>query len=162
MDNYHKINSLDHVHVQTFWRTGRTYANTKKYILSRDFPNNFLKAYSYLDIMKYCANFVKTNIEVPFKKPLFLTLRICFEKYTVWRVCRALLFITFNIIISYIFPGNFIEIDSLKSLRRYEFLLLTFQLFLSILWIFLLLLATKTSDISIYKIISAVFWLVFF
>ena len=53
------------------------------YPLPSDFPNNFLKACSYLDIMKDCTNLVQANMEVPFKKIHVLTLRICFEKYAV-------------------------------------------------------------------------------
>ena len=49
------------------------------------------------------------------KKIHTLILRIDFKKYIIWRKCKALFFSHFlNIIISYIFPRNFIEIHQVS------------------------------------------------
>ena len=54
--------------------------------------------------------------------------------------------VTFNIIISYILPKNFIEIYQVSEDINFYFF--DFNYFLSILWIFLFLLATKILMMS--------------
>ena len=64
-------------------------------------------------------NLAKTNVEMSFKKQIHaLTLRMYFKSYTVWREYQALFLVTFNIIISYIFPENFTEIHQVYQKIR--------------------------------------------
>ena len=91
-NNYHKI--VIHNHVQKTYIRHETF-----YIVI------------FLTIFPNLAK--KTNIEVSFKKKHTLNVRIYFKKYTAWRERKPLHFhrwVTFHIIITYIFPENFTEI----------------------------------------------------
>ena len=88
----------------------------------------FLTIFPKLLIIKIewkTGNLAKTNIEVLLKKgnPRH-NLKIYFKKYYFLKRLKLCFLVTFNIIISYIFPENFIEVY--QALRRYEFLLLRF------------------------------------
>ena len=63
------------------------------------------------------------------------------------------LLVTFNVIIAYIFLKDFIEIyQSLSEYMNYYFF--SFHQFFGFIYFYML---QKTNDISIYKIVSAVF-----
>ena len=68
----------------------------------------------------------------------------------VWKECQAIFFVNFDFIISYIFPGDLIE-----SLSED----MNFYYFCQFFGFFNIYLLQKTNDVSIYKMISAVFWL---
>ena len=66
--------------------------------------------------------------------------------------------VTINIIISYIFPENFIEIYQVSQ-KIWVFISLILIIFVNILDIFTFTCYKATNDVSIYQKISAVFWL---
>ena len=78
-----------------------------------------------------------------------------FQKIYVWKECQAMFFVNFNIIISYIFRGDLIE--SLSEDMNFHYF--NFNYFRQFFGFFNLYLLQKTNDVSIYKIISPVFWL---
>ena len=58
------------------------------------------------------ATSAKTNIEDSFKKSHDLTLRLYFKSILFEEIVKFFFRVTFNIIINYIFPGNFNEITT--------------------------------------------------
>ena len=63
--------------------------------------------------------------------------------------------VTFNIIVSYIFPENLTEI--LEVSRDINFYFVDFNYLRELFFIFLHLLLTKTNDVSIFTILSVIF-----
>ena len=93
----------------------------------------------------------KTNIEVSFKKKIhdnpkgsILILMNIFQKNILSEECKALFLVSFNIIISYIFPENFIQIHQVSQ----KILVFTY----SLLTIFV-----SFWKVSVHMIISPVF-----
>ena len=60
------------------------------------------------------GDLAKTKILFSFKKIYTLTLRIYCKKYTLWRECKVLFFVTFDVIISSNLP-NFVEIHQVSQ-----------------------------------------------
>ena len=89
------------------------------------------------------------------KRIYTLILKICYKRYAVWKECPTF-FLSSLLISSWVkfFPEISLKFN--KPLKRYEFLVLLVLLnfFVNFLDFF-----TKTNDVSIYKIISAFFWL---
>ena len=82
------------------------------YQASNFLPSDFLTIFPKLVLIQIqwkTANSAKTDIEVSLKKIHALTLRKYFKKYVVSRKSKALVSVTFKIIISYIFRENFLE-----------------------------------------------------
>ena len=103
----------------------------------------------------------KTNIEVSLKKKIHATtLRINkFEKWYCLKIeLRFVFLVTFNIIICYNFPENFIEIHQVSQ-KLWIFTSSILTILANFLDIFTFTCYKKSNDVSIYKIISAVFWL---
>ena len=125
-----------------------TWANTKNHIRCHTFLLAIFPKLILISVEWKISNSAKTNIEVSFKKNPHLIPKNIFQKIY-WREGKALFLVTCNIIISYIFPKTFIE--KVFSIR--------FYLFSSIFFIFVFTCYKKTNNVSIFNLVSAVFWL---
>ena len=93
------------------------------------------------------------------KRIYTLILRICYKRYAVWKECPTF-FLLSLLISSWVkfFPEISLKFN--KSLKRYEFLVLLVLLNFFVNFLdFFTFTCYKTNDVSIYKIISAFFWL---